>query len=109
MRPEHPSLSFETPFDERAQFEARAAGYLSGVLVEQSDGSAYHVVFYDCTRLAQDLEYEVSTGRMCVADPGMIVLPEITLDNIRIAVEKLTREGYFDSLKPSRGPNPGPT
>ena len=104
MAGEFPRLIFGTPFDDRAQFEARSAGYLSDVLVEQSDGSTYSVVFYDCTRLAQDLDYEISSGRMCVADPGMIVVPEVTLVNIRAAIEKLTNEGYFNALRPTSMP-----
>ena len=91
----YPKLTFDTPFDERAQMEAKARGYLSNVYVQQSDGTIFPVVFYDCIRLSQDLEYEVSTGRMCVAEIGMIILPEVTLDNILIAVRKLTVEGYF--------------
>lgn len=99
-----PQLIFGTPFDERAQFEARSAGYLSDVLVKLPDGSSYPVVFYDCTRLAQDLEYEASSGRMCVADPGMIVLPEVTLANMQAAVERLTAEGFFKALQPRLTP-----
>jgi len=102
---EYPRLIFDPPLDERLQFESRARGYLGDVLVELRDGSSYAVVFYDCTRLAQDLEYEISTGRMCVADAGMIVLPEVTLDNMRAAVKRLAAEGYFNGLKPTdRGP-----
>lgn len=96
----YPQLLFETPFDERAQDEAAARGYLSHVKVRQSDGRTYSVVFYDCVRLQQDLEYEVEVGRMCIAELGMIVVPEITLDNIRTAVETLSDEGYFDGLTP---------
>lgn len=97
---EYPLLVFESPFDERAQYEAKARGYLSHAMVQQSDGTTYPVVFYDTVRLAQDLEYEVSIGKMCVADVGMIVLPDVTLENMRIAVNKLTDEGYFKGLKP---------
>jgi hypothetical protein len=97
----YPMLIFDTPFDERAQMEAKARGYLSNTYVQQSDGSRFPVVFYDCVRLAQDLEYEVSVGRMCVADIGMIVLPEVTLDKMRIAVSRLTAEGYFQQALPS--------
>ncbi len=97
---EYPRLIFDSPLDERFAFEAQARGYLSNVLVELRNGASYKVVFYDCTRLSQDLEYEVSAGRMCVADVGMIVLPEVTLDNMRTAIKKLAEEGYFDGLTP---------
>lgn len=97
---DYPRLTFDSPLDERLLFEVRAGGYSGDVLVQLRNGASYTVVFYDCTRLSQDLEYEVSTGRMCVADVGMIVLPEVTLDNMRTAVKRLAEEGYFDGLKP---------
>jgi hypothetical protein len=97
---QYPQLLFEAPFDERAQYEAAARGYLSHVKVRQSDGKTYSVVFYDCTRLQQDLEYEVAVGRMCIAESGMIVVPKITLDVIQTAVKALSDEGYFNSLTP---------
>jgi len=95
-----PILIFEIPFDERAQFEAKSRGYLSHVKVQLSDGSLYPVVFYDCVRLAQDLEYEVSIGRMCLADVGMVILAEVTLQNMNIAVKRLLDIGFFNGLKP---------
>jgi hypothetical protein len=96
-------LVFQSPFDDRAQFEAKARGYLSHVLVEMSDGRRYPVVFYDCVRLAQDLEAEVAEGRACVADAGMIVLPEVSLEHMRAAVQQLVGEGFFERLVPERG------
>ncbi len=97
---EYPKLVFQDPFDEREQFEAASRGYLSTALVQQEDGTTYSVSFYDCVRLGQDLEYEVSAGRMWLADPGMIVLPEVTLENMSTAIRKLAVEGYFNSLRP---------
>ncbi len=95
-----PTLRFEFPFDERAQLEAHSRGYLSNVKVQQPDGSVYPVFFYDCIRLAQDLEYEVSVGRICLAEVGMIIVPEITLENMTLAVNRLTEIGFFSSFKP---------
>ena len=95
-----PKLVFDYPFDERSQFEAKARGYLSHAKVQQSNGAFYPVVFYDPVRLGQDLESEVSTGRKCVADPGMIVVSEVTLENMTAAINKLTEEGFFNHLKP---------
>lgn len=94
-----PILVFASPFDEREAFEAKSRGYLSHVTVLLTDQRWYSVVFYDCARLEQDLDYEVSSGRMCVADVGMIVLPEITGTNMRMAVSRLAKEGYFAGLR----------
>ena len=95
-----PNIIIEHGFNERDQFEAKAKGYLSHVVVEVSDGRKYSVTFYDVTRLQQDLEYEVTTGRMCIAEVGMIVLPEVTLTNITLATTKLSAEGFFERLIP---------
>jgi hypothetical protein len=92
-------------FDDRAQAEAEARGYLSHIFVKQADGKLYPVVFYDCVRLAQDLEYEVSTGRMCIADPGLIIVSAVTLSNIVTAIEKLNEEGFFSNFVPVSEPD----
>jgi hypothetical protein len=99
---EFPRVHFLSDFDEQTQAEAEARGYLSHVLVETDDGNMYSVVFYDCTRLAQDLEYEVSEGRMCIAEPGLIVLPVITISNIHTSVRRLAEERYFSKMIPSQ-------
>ena len=91
-------LFFQYGFDERDQFEARSRGYMSHVQVRFSSGLGYSVCFYDCVRLQQDLEEEVRLGNVFIAEPGMIVLSEITPENIRRAVSKLDAEGFFDAL-----------
>jgi hypothetical protein len=100
----YPQIFGSSKFDERAQAEAEARGYLSHIFVKQADGKLYPVVFYDCVRLAQDLEYEISTGRMCIADPGLIVVPAVTLANVVTAVEKLSQEGFFMNFIPLSDP-----
>jgi len=95
----YPMLVFERPFDEWAQNDARDRGWLGSVSVRTSPDATYKVTFYDTVRLPQDLEYEVETGRMCIAEPGLIVLPEITLENMEKAVHHLAGEGYFAGLK----------
>jgi hypothetical protein len=64
------------------------------------EGRLYPLFFYDAIRLQQDLEESSKHGRPFVAEPGMIVLREITLDAMKRAVEQLGREGFFDHLTP---------
>jgi hypothetical protein len=97
---EFPNLIFDTPFDERAQCEVKSKGWVGCVKVMLQDGKTFPVVFYDIIRLGQELEDEVSAGNMFIADVGMIVLPEVTLKNMMLAVQKLAQNGYFDRLKP---------
>ena len=100
-----PKLVFRYPFDEAAAYDAEARGYLAYASVELSDGNRYPVVFYDPVRLQQDLEVEMSQGRAFIADPGMIVVPEVTMARMQDAVERLFQMGFFDSLKgePTQG------
>jgi hypothetical protein len=95
------ALEFSRPFDERAQMEAQARGYLAAAAVRLADGRRYPVVFYDPVRLEQDLESEAESGRGCIAEPGLIVVPEITLDRMHAAVRLLYADGYFEHLRPA--------
>jgi hypothetical protein len=71
-----------------------------GLIIELEDGKKYRVSFYDCGRLESDLHEEISCGRMCVADVGLIILPEVTLENIMLALRQLIGEGYFENFHP---------
>jgi hypothetical protein len=92
-------LVFHVPFGERAAFETRDRGYLSHVSAKLPDGSVYPVFFYDAGRLAQDLEESAKHGRPYIADPGMIVVPEVTIEYMRQSVQMLARDGFFTYLK----------
>lgn len=95
-----PKLIFEHGFSEQDADEAEARGYLSQVTVDFGDGRQYPVVFYDAIRLQQDLELEAKQGTPYVADPGMIVLDTVTLENMQKAVRELSRVGFFSRLVP---------
>src|SRR5262249_41097236 len=102
MNPEQVPLAlrFARGFSDQDAFEAHGRGYLSHVLAQLDEGRLYPLFFYDAVRLQQDLEESAKHGRPFVADPGMIVVPEITLDAMNQAVEQLSREGFFDHLTP---------
>ncbi len=87
-------------YDERSAYETPSRGYLEGATVLLADGSRYSVYFYDPVRLGQDLEECAKIGRPFLAEPNMIVLPEVTEPAMRTAVEQLARQGYFQQLKP---------
>jgi thymidylate kinase len=96
-----PKLIFEYGFDERDQCEAKDRGYLNYVRVLLRNGYSYSVVFYDHVRLGQDLEEETKLDHRFIAEPGMIVLPEVTLENMQTAVNKLEQEGFFNRIVPN--------
>lgn len=87
-------------FGEREAFEAASRGYLSSAHVELQDGRRFGVVFYDPVRLAQDLASEAAEGRPFLAERGLVVVAEVTMENMKTAVEQLARGGYFDHLVP---------
>jgi hypothetical protein len=92
-------LIFLFPFDERDQSESHDRGYLSHVLVELRDGKRYPVIFYDPVRLSQDIDEYFRLGWRCVAAPGVIVVPEVTLPHMEVAAQQAAREGLFTHLK----------
>jgi hypothetical protein len=96
----HPRLIFREPFDELTAWEALSKGWYSGVTVELPDGTRYVVFFYDSVRLAQDLEAECACGHPYLAEPGLIVVPEITEEAMRTAVRGLFEQGWFRHLRP---------
>jgi hypothetical protein len=93
---------FPDCYDERAEFEAPRKGWLPGVVVQLEDGTRFPLLFMDPVRLAQDLEGEAQTGRPYFAEPGLVVLPEVTTQAILAAVPGLVRDGFFLHLKPAQ-------
>ena len=96
-----PELVFQGGFDQREAMECRDRGYRSHVCVKFSTGECYPVVFYDPIRLQQDLDDEAKIGNAFIAEPGLIVVPEVTLDYMHKAVLQLAENGFFDSLRPA--------
>src|SRR5689334_131412 len=94
------TVSFPEDFDARDQLEMTARGYLSDVTVRLGGGRTYSLVFLDVVRLRQTLEDDTALGRPYFAEPGLVVLPEVTRDAVLRAVEGLRRDGYFKHLKP---------
>lgn len=94
-----PELVFKVPFDERTAWEAEARGYF-GCAAVRIGSDVFPVCFYDPVRLQQDLESETQQGRAYLADPGLIVIPEVTLLRMKEEVENLFLEGFFSSFHP---------
>jgi hypothetical protein len=94
------SVLFPADYDSQSEFETPLRGYLSEVTVEL-DGSRYQLFFIDPVRLGQELQSNIDSGRLYFAEPNLIVLPEVTTEGIRKAVEGLARDGFFQHLKNS--------
>lgn len=89
---------FPEGFDERAAFEAPSKGWLSAQ-VEMKDGRSYAVYFTDPARLQQDLDENAQLGKPYLAEPGLIVLPQVTVEAVQDTVRALCVQGFFDHLR----------
>jgi hypothetical protein len=97
---DQPILIFPYGFDERTAFEAEMKGVYDCAQVQLPTGRRVQVGFYDPVRLVQDLESAQECGDVCVAVPGMIVIPKVTLEYMRSAVTQLHGQAFFDTLSP---------
>ena len=100
-----PRVIWPDGFDERAAFETPLRGWLSAQ-VELEDGWRYAVYFSDLVRLQQDVDEAIQSGRPCFAEPGCIIVPEVTVKAIQDAVQFLWTQGFFASLKADRPATP---
>ena len=95
-----PSLRFVREFTELDEQEAQDRGYLSHVLADFGDGRLFPLCFYDSVRLQQDLKVRCALGKAFVADPGMVVVEEITLQVLKKVINQLCEERFFEHLSP---------
>ena len=86
-------------FNEREAVETPMRGYLTHVWVELSDGSLHEVSFFDPVRLGQELASDQARGRPFFSEPGLIIVPEVTMDNMEAAARTLAREGFFSQAR----------
>jgi hypothetical protein len=100
MSKNNPRIIFPEGFDERDQYEMALRGCLSHAFVELENGERYAVNFIEPTRLAQDLTDYIESKIPCYAEPGLIVVPEVTLSSIQEAVNYLYDRDFFTQFKP---------
>jgi len=94
------TVVFPDWYDERAEFEHFQKGYLPDVEVRLEDGSRYRLYFYEPVRFWQDFEKVAARGKPYLAEPGLVVIPEITRECIRKAVAGLWQDDFFRHLRP---------
>ena len=101
-----PRIIFPEGFDERAAFETPLKGWLNAQ-IELEDGCRYAVYFSDPIRLQHDVDEAVKSAKPCFAEPGLIIVPEVTVQTIQDAVQFLWKQGFFASLKAEQGEGVG--
>lgn len=85
---------------ELAEFEASSRGYRSDIYVKTISGNIYHLHVYDIVRLQQDFETEIESYGFFGIEPNIILVKEVSMSSIRLTVEKLFKQKFFESLKP---------
>jgi len=101
-----PLLTFTEEFNEILAHEVEQKGWCGIGIVELPSGDRINVFFYDPVRLAQDLASDTQSGDAFIAEPGLIIVPKVTLAYMEGAVKKLFEKGYFKNLLPiSKGGN----
>jgi hypothetical protein len=78
------------------EMETPARGYLDIVVVLR--GERHPLSFFDPVRLRQEVEDDIKRGKASFA--GLVVVQQVTTENVRRAVDELVREGFFHSLRP---------
>ncbi|MBD2777128.1 hypothetical protein [Iningainema tapete] len=100
MEADYPKLTFKYGWDDRDDEETSMKGYRSDGVVQSAEGEMYPVYFIDPIRLQQNLEAEDELGSAFLAEPGLIILPEVTREAMENVVRQLWEQGYFECLKP---------
>jgi hypothetical protein len=87
-------------FDEYGSI-VEAKGWFAGALVE-FDGRAIELLFYDPTRLNQEIEDDHSANRIFY-ERNIIVVPTVTRESIEASVKFLYESGELGRWKESSG------
>lgn len=78
----------------------RSKGWFCHNYVELENGLRFKVCFFDQLRLGQELEANLLAGKPYFIENALIVLPELTIENMQKAIIEAARTGFFDRLRP---------
>lgn len=67
-----PTLTISCDLDEGAEWEIEQKGWFEHALVHLPDGKHVQLHFWDPSRIAQDLETNLKSGKTCLTEPAMI-------------------------------------
>ncbi len=87
-------------FDELSElerFEAESRDYLLNLKVE-ADGKSYLVNVYGITRLSQEFRWETEVDGFFVPDPNLVIVECIDFEKIKITLENMYKQGYFETI-----------
>jgi hypothetical protein len=90
-----------TPLDEKSAFDLAQKSYFNPIIVDLPDRRRVPIHFRDPARLTQDLQTHLKAKKHCIADPTLVVIPQVTAQNMVVAVTELYHTGYFAPLNPT--------
>ena len=94
----YPRLVFA---DDVAERDMAPHGYRGDVIVEFADGESFPVYFYEPDAIREELDARRKSGfGQLVAEPGLVVIPEITLAGMKSSVLELIEVGYCTQMRP---------
>ena len=96
---DYPQLILPEGFGERTASEIRQKGWFEAS-VKTKDGIRYTISFFDPVRMRQELEDNVRNDEPCLAEPNLIIVPELTIEALQSAIEHLWNKGSFRYFVP---------
>jgi hypothetical protein len=103
--PEIPMLTFPLGFNERDEWEMERKGFVYAFL-EYKDGRKYSVMFIDPVRLRQDIQDTLQSGSSYYFERNMVVLPDVTMNEIQNIIPDLIRNGFLLNREPESNDSP---
>ncbi|GHT14495.1 hypothetical protein FACS1894170_11550 [Planctomycetales bacterium] len=85
-------------FSDFDHFDTPQRGYRTGVYLKHRE-KCYPLCFYTPVVLIQDMEYAIKWWGGFIAEYGMVIIDEVTLENMIGTTIKLFASHYFDKQK----------
>ena len=68
--------------------------------VELANGNRFQICFYDYIRLKQHLDENIKNGQPFFIEDNLIVLSEVTVENMQKAIIEAEKQRFFENLTP---------
>ena len=75
-------------------------GWFCHNVVELANGNRYQVCFFDKIRLVQELAYLEKQRKPFFIENALIILSEVTIENMKAAILEAEKQKFFETLKP---------
>jgi len=96
---EFPKLIF-LDWQEGDEIVINQKGWFCHNVVELANGNRYQICFFDKVRLVHELNYWEEQGKPFFIENALIVLSEVTIENMKAAIREAEKQKFFENLKP---------